>query len=99
MGGASAATLLRHFIVGITKSALTDYWLTVKAQLSAAWSSLYATWKASGFQAAVDAATKLLGNINWREVGVSLTGIGMATLATTARATVQMLVTGILAAA
>ena len=25
MGGASAATLLRHFIVGITKSALTDF--------------------------------------------------------------------------
>jgi hypothetical protein len=82
--------------IALTKQALGDYWLTVKAQLSTAWDQLKGIASLQGFQAAVDYATTLLSNIDWRAVSVSLTGIAEATLATTARAVLAMFVSGVL---
>lgn len=80
-------------------AALADYWATVKSQLSAEWTNLASVAASQGFEAAVTAGTSLLKNIDWRAVSVSLTGIAEATLATTARATIAMLISGVLASA
>lgn len=82
--------------IALTKAALVDYWLTVKAQLSTSWNQLRGIASLQGFQAAVDYGTTLLKNIDWRAVAISLTGIAEATLATTARAVLAMLISGVL---
>lgn len=95
----AAGKYAANTFIALVKDDLSNYWITVKDQIGTAAASLLATFSTGGFQAAVDQATKLLGAIDWRAVATSLTGIAMATLATTARATITMLISGVLAAA
>lgn len=80
----------------IGMQALSDYWSTCKSQIGLAAKSLLDTFNAKGWNAALAAAGELLHNINWRDVAVSLTGIGKQTLMATAAALFRMLLAGVL---
>lgn len=84
----------------VGKDAIGNYWITVKAELAAYGAKLKdMILNGGGMKAALDYAVSLLHAIDWRDVAISLTGIGLTTLRASATAGLQMLISGVLAAA
>lgn len=82
--------------MALTRQNLADFWATAKSQIATAAKSILATLQSSGFVAAGDLAQSLLMNIDWRAVGVALTGVGYKTLEGAAMALLRMLIAGVI---
>lgn len=97
--GVAIGTYTVNTFEAIGKQELYDYWQTVKDQIVAKLPEFLAMIKTNGMPTAIQYATSLLANVNWRGVGVALDGIATSTLRLTANMVLQMVVTGVLVAA
>lgn len=66
--------------IQVAKDDFANLWLTVKAQLTSGAKGLLETFASQGWAAMVAQAKQLLININWKDVGATLAGIGATTL-------------------
>lgn len=92
-------TYAKDTFIAVAEPDLDNFWITVKDWAATNLKTILDNFATGGFSAALDAVKSALGAINWRGVATALTGVGEATLATTAHGVVTMALSGLITAA